>query len=204
MRPRSSERSARSWSARSSGAGSNELWRLILRPRHPSRRRARRAGAGRALRSARGARGGATSTSCSACRRSVPCVAASVRELVRRAAQPRSWSSACATPASRWRRRRVRARPGRPEPLAGKTFVITGTLASMTREAGDGAIERARRQGDRLGEQEDELRRRRRRARQQSSRRRRALGVETLDEAAFLAPYNASHDPRFAWSPCCW
>ena len=55
-----------------------------------------------------------------------------------------------------------------PGPLAGKTFVLTGTLASMTREEATAAHRAARRQGVRVGQQEDELRRRRRRRRQQA------------------------------------
>ena len=53
-------------------------------------------------------------------------------------------------------------------PLAGKTFVLTGTLTSMTREEATGGARAARRQGLGLGEQEDQLRRRRRRGRQQA------------------------------------
>ena len=53
------------------------------------------------------------------------------------------------------RRRRQHGEPGargrrrRPRPLSGKTYVLTGTLAAMTREAAQAAIEAPRRQGDR-------------------------------------------------------
>ena len=50
----------------------------------------------------------------------------------------------------------------------GKTFVLTGTLASMTREEATEALERLGAQGVGFGQQEDELPRRRRRRRQQA------------------------------------
>ena len=56
----------------------------------------------------------------------------------------------------------------RAGPLAGKTFVLTGTLASMSREEATAALEAAGRQGVRIGQQEDELRRGRRRRREQA------------------------------------
>ena len=96
-----------------------------------------------------------------------PVLAESVRELARRAAQP-----GAGRPAARRRRphggaaeERARATP--PGPLTGKTYVLTGTLASMTREEADGRARAAGRQGRRLGQQEDDGRDRRRRAGQQ-------------------------------------
>ena len=47
-------------------------------------------------------------------------------------------------------------------PLAGKTFVLTGTLPNLTREEATRAHRSRRRQSDGIGEQEDRLRRRRR------------------------------------------
>ncbi len=55
-----------------------------------------------------------------------------------------------------------------PGPLSGKTFVLTGTLPTMSREAGHRSDPGARRKGDRLGEQEDRPRRCRCRSRQQA------------------------------------
>ena len=46
-------------------------------------------------------------------------------------------------------------------PLAGLTFVITGTLPSFSRDEAKAAVDRARRQGHRFGLEADELRRRR-------------------------------------------
>ena len=43
-------------------------------------------------------------------------------------------------------------------PLAGKTFVLTGTLPDLTREEATERIERRRRQGHRVGLEEDRLR----------------------------------------------
>jgi DNA ligase (NAD+) len=73
----------------------------------------------------------------------------------------------------------------RPQPLAGQTFVVTGTLAALTREGAREAIEALGGRvtssvtrktthvvvGDSPGSKADDARR---------------LGVETLDEAAFL------------------
>ena len=42
-------------------------------------------------------------------------------------------------------------------PLEGKTFVLTGTLPELSRERGDEADPRGRRQGHRLGLEEDRL-----------------------------------------------
>ncbi len=73
-----------------------------------------------------------------------------------------------------------------PGPLSGKTFVLTGTLASMTREAAQAALERLGAKvsgsvsrkttclvaGEDAGSKLEKARQ---------------LGVETLDEQAFLA-----------------
>ena len=53
--------------------------------------------------------------------------------------------------------------PGTVGPLAGKTFVITGTLPEHVARGGDRADRGGRRQGDRLGVEEDRLPGRRRR-----------------------------------------
>ena len=63
---------------------------------------------------------------------------------------------ACAATGCRWRRR---ARRRRAEgPLVGKTFVLTGTLPNLTREEATAADRGGRRQGHRLGVEEDRLR----------------------------------------------
>ncbi len=53
-------------------------------------------------------------------------------------------------------------------PLAGKTFVLTGTLPTLTRDAAKGVDRGTGRQGGRIGVEEDALRRRRCRSRQQT------------------------------------
>ena len=55
-----------------------------------------------------------------------------------------------------------------PGPLAGKVFVLTGTLASMSREEADRGARAPRRQGRRLGQQENDLPRRRSGCREQA------------------------------------
>ena len=70
-------------------------------------------------------------------------------------------------------------------PLAGLTFVITGTLASSSRDEAKASVIARGRQGHRLGLEADELRRRRLESRARSSRRPRDLGVPVLDDEAF-------------------
>ena len=65
---------------------------------------------------------------------------------------------------------------GRPGRWPGKTFVLTGTLASMTREEATARIEALGGKVTRVGQPEDELRGRRRRCRAASSRRRARSG----------------------------
>ena len=55
-----------------------------------------------------------------------------------------------------------------PQPLAGKTFVLTGTLPTLARDDAKEMIESLRRQGGRLGVEEDRLRRRRHRGRDEA------------------------------------
>ena len=62
----------------------------------------------------------------------------------RRAAQPRARRRAWRRPASTWRARR-RSRHDDVGPLAGKTFVLTGTLASHDARGGDRGARAARR-----------------------------------------------------------
>jgi DNA ligase (NAD+) len=79
-----------------------------------------------------------------------------------------------------------RALASRPQPFAGRSYVITGTLASMTREEAAGALERLGAKvagsvskkttavivGEEAGSKADKAR---------------ALGIPMLDEAAFRA-----------------
>jgi DNA ligase (NAD+) len=85
-----------------------------------------------------------------------------------------------------------------PRPLAGKTVVLTGTLASMSRDAAKDAIQRLGGQvagsvsrktsyvvaGERPGSKADEAKR---------------LGVEVLDEQAFLMLIRSSPWPKSVW-----
>ena len=133
-------RPQRRWS-RSSAASRTTSVAARLRARHPARRRE----GGR--RRWRGTFGRWTrswtrrSRRCRPCRRSVRSSRASVRGVRRRAAQPGARREAREPPASTWPVGSPSPR-GRPGPLAGKTFVLTGTLATMTREEAAAAIER--------------------------------------------------------------
>ena len=60
--------------------------------------------------------------------------------------------------------------PAGPQPLAGKTYVITGELSRDVARRRAGEARSARRQGDRLGEQEDDRVDRRQRARREQAR----------------------------------
>ena len=86
----------------------------------------------------------------------------------RRAAQPRARSRSWRRPASTWRASSRRPDVSAPGPLAGKTFVLTGTLPTMTREEATKAIEELGGKVVGLGQQEDQLRGRRRRGRHQA------------------------------------
>ena len=86
-----------------------------------------------------------------------PVVAASVRAFADEPHNRALDRQAGRAPASTWRassRRRASARPG---PLAGKTFVLTGTLSDDDARRGAKRHRRAGRQGVRVGQQEDQL-----------------------------------------------
>ncbi len=79
----------------------------------------------------------------------------------------RSWIGS-GRPAFAWRSPpRNARRASAPGPLTGRTYVLTGTLASMTREQATAALERLGREGGRVREQEDDRGCARRRGRQQ-------------------------------------
>ena len=84
--------------------------------------------------------------------------------LVRRRLAPRRRRRSGGRPASGWPTRATDAGPG---PLTGVTVVVTGSLRDYSRDSADRRDPGARRQGDRLGVEEDRLRRRRRRPGQQ-------------------------------------
>ena len=68
------------------------------------------------------------------------------RALLRRAAQPRGDRGSCAPPASHWPEGRAAAGAA-AGPLAGLTFVLTGTLPTLSRDDAKAMIEAERRQG---------------------------------------------------------
>ena len=157
-----------------------------LRAGHPARRRARRAGAGRSLRIGRRDDSGASLEELQQVREIGPVLAASVRSWFDEPAQPRADRTPCAQPGVTTDRRAQGARrPGRSR-WPGKTFVITGTLDGDVARRGAGADRSAGRQGDGLGQQEDELSSWSGRMPGASSRKRARWASPTLDEPAFL------------------
>ena len=95
----------------------------------------------------------------------------------------------------RLRARRVRAaRQGGP--LEGKTFVLTGTLPSLTREEAAPLIKARRRQGDRLGLEEDRLRRRRRQPGLEAGQGRGARDARSSTRTGY-APWSTAHETDF-------
>ena len=80
---------------------------------------------------------------------------------------------------------KVSAKKAAELPLAGKTFVLTGTLPSMTREEASRKNRSARRTCHRQREQENRLRSRRRRSQAANSTKQRSSAFRIIDEAAF-------------------
>ena len=158
---------------------------LSLRPRHPPRRRDDGQGPGAPLRRHRAAAPRRPGAAARGARRRADRRREHPRVL-RRGAQPAGHRRPASQPASSGRRAKARA-SRRRKPLAGKTFVLTGTLPTLgaRRRQGDDRV--AGRQGGGLGVQEDRLRRRRRRGRVEAARRRESLGIAVLDEAQLLA-----------------
>ena len=159
-----------------------------LRPRHPAHRRARRAGAGPRVRVDRRA-GGAIDRAAAGTRTEIgPVLAESVRSWLD---EPRNRELLDRLRAAGVRMEVPEPRSGAPslrrQPLAGRTYVITGTLAAMTREQATAALERLGAKvagsvsrkttgvivGAEAGSKAEKARR---------------LGVPMLDEAAFLEP----------------
>ena len=159
---------------------------LSLRPRHPPRRRDDGQGPGAPLRRHRAAAPRRPGAAARGARRRADRRREHPR-LLRRGAQPAGHRRP-----DRGRLRvvgeRRRGATSSPKPLAGKTFVLTGTLPTLgsRRRQGDDRV--ARRQGRGLGVEEDRLRRRRRRGRLEAARRRESLGIAVLDEAAACSP----------------
>ena len=168
----------RIWSPKSTRAGARELWRLLhgIGIRHVGE------GGARAL-----ARRFRSMARLRAAPRRGELRGRARRRPSRRALGPERSSTSRATRRCSigWRaarradggRCRAEAAPPSPQPLAGQTFVITGTLDAMSREAAAEAIRAAGRQGGGLGQQEDQRARRRARCRAASSRRRGRSGV---------------------------
>ena len=104
-------------------------------------------------------------TSCSRARASVPKSPASVALFFKQRANREMIERLQRAGVDTTAPKRVRAAGGK---LAGKTFVLTGTLPNLTRDEATELIVSGRRQSDRFGEQEDRLRRCGRRGRQQA------------------------------------
>ena len=122
---------------------SNELVAGDLRARHPPHRRACGAGAGACVRVDGRARGSARVEQLQEHERDRSGAGGVGAQLVRRSAQRRAGRAPRGRPACGSRcRNRAAARLDRPGPLTGRTYVITGTLASMSREDATAAIER--------------------------------------------------------------
>ena len=134
------------WSPSIEKSKRDDAGALSLRPGHPPRRRDDGEGPGAALRRPRSAAWTPASSSCSRSPTSGPIVAQSIRTFFDRAAQPRGGRAA-----ARRRRRLARARGRRPtprrKPLAGKTFVLTGTLPTLSRDDAKEHDRGRRRQG---------------------------------------------------------
>jgi DNA ligase (NAD+) len=80
--------------------------------------------------------------------------------------------------------------------LAGLTFVLTGTLPTLTRDEAKEADRSRGRQDRRLRQQEDQLRGRRRRSRLQARQSPRTKIPVTLDEAGTELQYPDAHRVR--------
>ena len=135
----------------------NELWRLIygLGIRHIGERA--RAGAGASLRVDRGARRRRRIEQLQETQEIGPVLAESVRSVAGRAAQPGVARPGLAAAGVRMEVPESERAAGcyGAGPLAGRTYVITGTLATMTREEAEAALEAAGCQSRGVGQQED-------------------------------------------------
>ena len=112
-----------------------------------------------------------------------PTIAEAVIEWFERRLARRDRRRVGARRASRWP---TSATSRSPRTLEGLTVVVTGSLVDFSRDSAKEAIIGPRRQGRRLGVEEDRLRRRRRQRRLQG-RQGRAARRPVLDEAGFVA-----------------
>ena len=178
----------RTWSRRSTSSRQAELWRLLhgIGIRHVGEGGARALARGVPLDGARS--GPRRSRHCRRCRTSATVVATSVRAFLDEPRERARSSTGWPRRACGWRTSGQAAAPRPPQPLAGQTFVITGTLdaheprgrrgsaSSGSGAKSSGSVSRKTRLGSSWaatpGAKLDKAR---------------ALGVPELDEAAFLA-----------------
>ena len=152
---RMGEKSAQKLHSAIAAAKQTTLAAVFVRTRHTRRRRGDGAGAGAALRRRGGAARRIGGGDPARTRRGSGGGGPHLR-VFRQRRRTRRWSTGCWRAASRW----PAVKRGAPQgEFAGKTFVLTGTLARFTREQAAGSDRAARRQGERQRLEKDRLRR---------------------------------------------